>query len=52
MHEEKILTKHPKGKSGSNIDKQTYNLFKDAILSILKNKELTHNELFAQLNKL
>ena len=51
MHEEKILTKHPKGKSGSNIDKQTYNLFKDAILSILKNKELTHNELFAQLNK-
>ena len=48
---EKILTKHPQGKSGKNISKQTYDLFKDTILSILKNKELTHTELFDQLNK-
>jgi hypothetical protein len=51
MIEEKILTKHPQGKSGKNISKQTYDLFKDTILSILKNKELTHTELFNQLNK-
>ena len=51
MIEEKILTKHPQGKSGKNISRQTYDLFKDTILSILKNKELTHEELFNQLNK-
>ena len=51
MNEEKILTKHPQGKSGKNISRQTYDLFKDTILSILKNKELTHTELFNQLNK-
>jgi hypothetical protein len=51
MNEEKILTKHPQGKSGKNISRQTYDLFKDTILSILKNKELTHMELFNQLNK-
>jgi Family of unknown function (DUF6958) len=51
MLEEKILTKHPLGKNGKNINKQTYDLFKDALLSILKNRELTHTELFNQLNK-
>ena len=51
MIEEKILTKHPQGKSGKNISRQTYDLFKDTILSILKNKELTHMELFNQFNK-
>jgi hypothetical protein len=51
MFEEKILTKHPQGKSGKNISRQTYDLFKDTVLSILKNRELTHTELFDQLNK-
>ena len=51
MIDEKILTKHPQGKSGKNISRQTYDLFKDTILSILKNKELTHMELFNQFNK-
>jgi uncharacterized protein (DUF2461 family) len=51
MAEEKILTKHPRGKSGKNISKQKYETLKGAILSALKNKELTHTELFAQLNK-
>ena len=51
MIEEKILTKHPQGKSGKNISRQTYDLFKDTVLSILKNRELTHTELFDQLNK-
>ena len=51
MAEEKILTKHPLGKSGKNIDKQKYETLKKAILSALQNKELTHTELFNQLNK-
>jgi uncharacterized protein (DUF2461 family) len=51
MTQEKILTKHPLGKSGKNIDKQTYAKFKTAILSALRNKELTHSELFERLDK-
>ena len=35
MKEEKILTKHPLGKSGKNIDKQKYETLKKAILSAL-----------------
>ncbi len=49
MTEEKILTIHPLGKSGKNISKQTYDIFKKAILSALKDKELTHPELMDQL---
>ena len=49
--EEKILTKHPLGKSGKNISKEKYELVKKAIIVALQNKELTHTELFSQLNK-
>jgi hypothetical protein len=51
MAEEKVLTKHPLGKSGKNISKQKYDTLKGAILSALKTKELTHTELFNELNK-
>ena len=51
MTEQKIFTKHPLGKSGKTIDKQKYETLKKAILSALRNKELTHTELFKQLNK-
>ena len=51
MAEEKILTKHPLGKSGKNISRQKYEALKDTILSALKNRELTHTELFNELNK-
>ena len=51
MSEEKILTKHPQGKSGKNISKQKYETLKGAILSALKNNELTHTELFDDLNR-
>jgi hypothetical protein len=51
MAEQKILTKHPLGKSGKNISKQNYETLKQAILSALSDKELTHTELFHQLNK-
>ena len=50
MAEAKILTKHPQGKSGKNISRQKYDTLKRAILSILKNRELTHTELFNHLN--
>lgn len=53
MTEEKILTKHPLGKSGRNIKKTDYDVLKKAILSALEGKELTHSELFDELdNKL
>lgn len=51
MAEAKILTKHPMGKSGKNITKESYDTLKEAILSALRNKELTHTELLSQLNK-
>jgi Family of unknown function (DUF6958) len=51
MKEEKILTKHPLGKSGKNIDKQKYETLKKTILSALRSKELTHTELFDRLNQ-
>ena len=51
MAEEKILTKHPLGKSGKNISRQKYETLKQAIVSALRGKELTHTELFDRLNK-
>lgn len=51
MAEEKILTKHPQGKTGRSISKQSYETLKSAILVVLRKKELTHTELFEQLNK-
>ena len=51
MTAKKILTKHPLGKSGKNIDKNKYDILKEAILSALRNNELTHTELFSRLNK-
>ncbi len=51
MNQDKILTKHPLGKSGKNISKQKYNVLKEAILSALYNCELTHTELFNRLTK-
>ena len=45
MTEEKILTKHPLGKSGKNISTLNYGTIKQAILEALQKKELTHTEL-------
>ena len=50
MAEEKIRTKHPLDKSGKNISKQKYETLKMAILSALKNTQLTHTQLFNELN--
>jgi hypothetical protein len=51
MTEEKILTKHPLGKSGRNISKQKYETIKQALVVALRHKELTHTELLSQVNK-
>ena len=51
MAEEKILTKHPQGKTGRNISKKSYDTLKTTILAALRKKELTHTELFEQINK-
>jgi hypothetical protein len=51
MTAEKILTKHPLGKSGRNIDRNKYEAVRKAILSALRKDELTHTELFSRLNK-
>jgi hypothetical protein len=50
MDKEKIFTKHPdKNKSGKRIEKHKYDMVKKAMLNILRNKELTHAELFDNL---
>jgi Family of unknown function (DUF6958) len=49
--EKKILTKHPLGKSGKNIGRDKYELMKKAIREALRKKQLTHTELFEDLNK-
>jgi hypothetical protein len=51
MTAEKILTKHPLGKSGKNIDRKKCETLKTAILSALRKNDLTHIELFSRLNK-
>ena len=51
MTAEKILTKHPLGKSGKNIDRKKYDTLKKAILSALRENDLTHTELFSRLNQ-
>ena len=51
MTAEKIVTKHPLGKNGKNIDRKKYDTLKTAILSALRKNELTHTELFSRLNK-
>lgn len=50
MKKEKILTKHPLGKNGKNIDKQKYETVKMAIRSALRNEALTHTELSKEVN--
>jgi len=51
MRDKKILTKHPLGKTGRNIDREKYDTLKEAIFSALRQSDLTHTELFSRLNK-
>lgn len=49
MPEEKILTWHPRGKGGKNISKEKYQKIRSAMVSALREKELTHDQLLAQI---
>lgn len=49
MPESKILTKHPRGKSGKSISVEKYATMKKAMLAALRGKPLTHVELFSKL---
>jgi hypothetical protein len=51
MTEEKVLTRHPLCKSGRNIGKARCETIGRQIVAALRGKELTHTELFNQLNK-
>ena len=51
MTAQKIVTKHPLGKTGRNIDREKYDTLKKAILSALQESDLTHTELFNRLKK-
>ncbi len=51
MAEEKILTKHPQGKTGRNISVKNYETMKKAILKTLRKEDLTHTELMKRINK-
>ena len=45
MSEERILTKHPEGKTGVNISREKYYAIKTSILECLSEKELTYTDL-------
>ena len=47
---EKILTKHPKGKKGVNINREKYEIVKASILKCLNTKALAHFELVKCVN--
>ena len=51
MTSNKILTKHPLGKNGKNIDSKKYDTLRKAIVSALRKDDLTHTELFSRINK-
>jgi len=43
---EKIVTQHPGGKKGVNIDKEKYEMIKATLLEIIKsNKEISYHDL-------
>jgi hypothetical protein len=47
----KVLTKHPLGKNGQSINRDDYDLFKQAIVAALRGNELTHTDLVNELTK-
>jgi Family of unknown function (DUF6958) len=50
VSETKVLTRHPHGKSGRSISRQSYETVRSAILSLLRRTELTHTELMKSLD--
>lgn len=48
---EKILTQHPKGKKGVNINKSKYKVVRNLIIESLKSRELTFTEFSESVKK-
>ncbi|MDH3251716.1 MAG: hypothetical protein OEM41_02925 [Ignavibacteria bacterium] len=49
--EARVLTLHPEGKKGVNIDKEKYRIVRDAILGVLKEEgTVTFNELMKRVH--
>lgn len=46
---EKIVTKHPLGKTGRTLEKEKYDVVKEALVASLRRQELTHTELMQAL---
>lgn len=51
VSDEKILTRHPQGKSGRSIDKPKYDKVAKAIRSALRGGELTHTDLMTRVKE-
>ena len=51
MAEEKILTRHPQGKSGRSIEKAKYDQMASAIRAALGGEELTHTDLMSRVQE-
>jgi hypothetical protein len=49
---DRVLTKHPQGKQGVNIEKSKYEQVKAAILDSLQGKPLTHTDLTNEVSEL
>ena len=46
-----IQTRHPTGKTGRSISREKYDAVKDAMVTILRGRELTHTELMSALQR-
>ena len=51
MADEKIMTRHPQGKSGRSIDKAKYDKVAKAIRSALRKAELSHTDLMNRVKE-
>ena len=51
MAEAKVQTKHPAGKTGRSISREKYDAVKNAMVSALRDRELTHTELMSALQR-
>jgi hypothetical protein len=49
--EAQFQTKHPAGKTGRSISREKYDAVKDAMVAILRGRELTHTELMSALRQ-
>lgn len=49
MSDDKILTRHPRGKSGRSIDRDKYEAVKQALTTALRDGDLTHTELMERV---